>query len=93
MLTNSKDMGGIMITWQLNELKERYEAMSGETLSYRQIAEGAKISKSTVWKIMNDQAKAADFAVTEALLRFFSEKLGQTLTLSDILRYQSEQST
>lgn len=76
-----------MITWKVDELIKRYEEMSGETLTYRKIADGSGISKSTVWKVLSGQSQSADFAVTSKLLAFFSDKLGQELGLTDILRY------
>jgi len=78
-----------MVTWKLDELMRLYEDMSGEMLTYRQIADGSKISKSTVWKILNGQSQAADFEVMTKLLVFFSAKLGQQLELMDILEYKA----
>lgn len=79
-----------MVTWQLDVLKQRYEDMSGEALTYRQIADGSGISKSTVWKILNNQSQVADFGVMSKLLAFFSDKLGKQLELEDILEYTPE---
>jgi len=74
--------------WQLDELKRRYERLSGETLSYRDIAEGSKISVSTVSKILNRQSQAADFEVADKLLTYFSQKFGYPLAVTDILKYE-----
>ena len=77
-----------MITWQVDELIKRYEEESGETLTYRQIADGSGISKSTVWKVLSGQSQSADFAVASKLLVFFSDRLGRELELTDILKYE-----
>lgn len=74
--------------WKLDELKHRYERLSGQTLSYRDIANGSRVSLSTVSKILNDQSQAADFKVADKLLRYFSDKFGYQLTVTDIISYE-----
>lgn len=77
----------IILKWKLDELKRRYEHLSGRTLSYRDIATGSKVSLSTVSKILNHQSQAADFEVADKLLKYFSDKLGYQLTVADIIGY------
>lgn len=76
--------------WDVRVLKARCEAATKQPLTYQDIAKGCKISTSTVWKIMNDQSTNADFKVTSKLLRFFSDKMGQQLSLTDILHYEPD---
>lgn len=76
--------------WQLDELKRRYEHLSGESLSYRDIANGSRVSVSTVSKILNHQSQTADFEVADKLLKYFSEKFGYQLTVTDIIKYEPE---
>lgn len=79
--------GVIVLKWKLDELKHRYEHLSGHTLSYRDIANGSRVSLSTVSKILNHQSQAADFEVADKLLKYFSDKLGYQLTVTDIIGY------
>ena len=39
---------------------------------------------------MNDQSQSADFEVTDKLLRYFSEQMGQELGLTDIIHYEPD---
>lgn len=74
--------------WRLSDLKESYEKVSGQSLSYRKIATGSGISNSTVSKIVNGQTKIVDFEVAEKLLRYFSGLMGRPLGLTDLLHYE-----
>lgn len=76
-----------MITWKLRELKESYERISGEPLSYRKIATGSGISNSTVSKILNEQTRIVDFDVVDKLLAYFSKLMSRQLGITDLLHY------
>ena len=77
--------------WDVRVLKARCEAKIKQPLTYSDIATGSGISKSTVWKIMTDQSTSADFGVTSKLLGYFSEQMGEPLDLTDILKYEPNQ--
>jgi len=74
----------------LGDLKESYEKVSGETLSYRAIAHGSRISNSTVSKILNGQSQIADFEVTSKLLGYFSDLMGRQVGLTEILHHEPD---
>lgn len=76
--------------WKLTDLKTNYEKLSGKSLSYSTIANGSRISKSTVSKILNGQSEAADFEVADKLLAYFSDLMGRPLDLNDILHYERD---
>lgn len=82
-----QEKGVITLKWKLDELKRRYEHLSGQTLSYRDIATGSRVSLSTVSKILNQESQSVDFKVADKLLRFFSDKFGYQLDVVDIIGY------
>ena len=77
-----------LMKWKLTDLKTNYEKVSGRELSYNTIAKGSKISKSTVSKILNNEAEGANFEVADKLLAYFSDLMGRDLGLNDILHYE-----
>lgn len=85
----NQEKGVMKLRWKLDELKHRYEHVSGQTLSYRDIATGSKVSLSTISKILNNESRGADFKVADKLLKYFSGKFGYQLTVTDIISYES----
>lgn len=77
------------VIWKLNGLlgtcKDR-----GQPVTYRDLATVTGLSTSTIYLIAQNQAKRADLATIEALLGFFSARLGQRLTVDDLLGWEEE---
>jgi len=78
--------------WQVNHLIGRYKDRTGESLSYLELATRAGVAKSTVYLIANNKTQRIDMPVMEKLLTFFSDALGQRLTLDDVIKWEPNQS-
>lgn len=79
--------------WQVNHLIGRYKDRTGENLSYLELATRAGIAKSTVYLIANNKTQRIDMPVMEKLLTFFSNALGQRLTLDDVVKWEPERAS
>ncbi len=78
-----------MMKWRLSKLIGEYQARTGERLSYRDIAAGAALSKTTVWSIANDKTVRVDLPTLDALITFFNSR-GMEIETGDLLEWVPE---
>lgn len=76
-----------MMEWRLANLQGEYKQKTGKNLSYRMIAEGTGLSKTTVMGVANGNVQRPDLGTLNALITFMSNALGRPLTTDDLLRY------
>lgn len=77
--------------WHLKELIGRYESQNpNDSLSYRRIEADTGIGKTVITKIATNKAARLDLATINTLLNYFSQKLGEELTVDDMLRWEPE---
>lgn len=77
--------------WHLKELIGRYESQNpNDSLSYRRIESDTGIGKTVITKIATNKAARLDLATMNTLLNYFSQKLGEELTVDDMLRWEPE---
>lgn len=79
-----------MMMWKLNALLGQCKD-AGEAISYRDLSTATGISTSTIYQIAQNQSTRADLKTVEAMLSFFSEKLGRVLQTGDLLHYEPDQ--
>lgn len=80
-----------MIMWRLNTLVGRCQDRGIEGLTYREIYEATGVSTSTLTSIMKNRAERIDTSTVSRLLAFFSEKLGEELTVNDLLEWKRDE--
>ncbi|MCB0073298.1 MAG: hypothetical protein KDE20_17640 [Caldilineaceae bacterium] len=79
--------------WKLNSLVGRCRDRGIEGLGYREIYEATGVATSTLTSIMNNKTKRIDQDTVDRLLTFFSQKLGEDLTINDLLEWKREKAT
>ena len=80
--------------WHLKELIGRYESRNpNDSLSYRRIEAETGIGKTVITKIATNKAARLDLATVNTLLNYFSQKLGEELTVDDMLHWEPERQT
>lgn len=80
-----------MMEWRLANLQGEYKQKMKKDLSYRIIAEGAGLSKTTVAAIANGQIRRPDEDTMNALLAYLSRMLNRSLTTDDLWHYVPDQ--
>lgn len=77
--------------WHLKELIGRYESQNpNDSLSYRRIEAETGIGKTVITKIATNKAARLDLTTINTLLNYFSRKLGEELTVDDMLRWEPD---
>jgi len=74
--------------WKLKELQGRVQAKTGQTVTYEDIIAATGLAKGSITNIRTGRSKQVGVATLERLLAFFSERLGEPLTTSDLLEYR-----
>jgi len=75
------------LQWKLAGLMALCQQMQRK-VTYRELSEAAGLSTSTIYLMVNNQAKRADLETMEKILDFFSDRLGYTLQVTDLLDYE-----
>lgn len=75
-----------MITWKLNSLIGECKDGAGGC-TYREISHATGLATSILTTIAKNRVSRADINTIDALLKFFSAKLGRTLTTQDLLEF------
>ncbi len=76
--------------WKLSELQGRVQAKTGQNVTYEDMMTATGLSKQTITNLRMDRAKQVGVPTMEKLLDFFSQRLGEPLTTSDLLEYRPE---
>lgn len=76
--------------WKLNSLVGRCRDRGIEGLEYREIYKATGVATSTLTRIMNNSTKRIDQDTVSSLLTFFSDKLGEELTVNDLLEWKRD---
>lgn len=76
-----------MIVWKLVNLEGRYIEKTGERLTQDQLAELTGLSRPTISSIELGKPTRLDFPSANKILNFFSQALGETLTMNDLLEF------
>ncbi|MCB0073713.1 MAG: helix-turn-helix transcriptional regulator [Caldilineaceae bacterium] len=79
-----------MIEQRLSNLMGEYQRKTGERLTYRDLAEAAGVSKTSVATFANGDSKRISLDVLDALLIYFSAQLERTLTIDELLQFRPE---
>ena len=75
--------------WQLRTWIGEYEdTHPNEKLTYERMERETGLSKTILNRIGKNNAQRADIDTLEALIIYFSEKLGRKLTTNDILKFE-----
>lgn len=77
-----------MMEWRFAEMQARYRKHTGQNVTYEEITAATGLSSSTISGIAKNKVKRIDFTTLERLLTFFSQRLGEPLTTSDLLEYR-----
>lgn len=75
------------MVWKLNALLGQCKD-TGRPVTYLDLSVSAKVSTNTIYHVANNKAKRADLDTIEAMLKFFSERLGRQLTVDDLLTWE-----
>lgn len=78
-----------MMMWKLNALLGECKD-KGEAISYRDLSTTTGISTSTIYQIAQNQSTRADLKTIDAMLNFFSRKLGRELQTDDLLHHEPD---
>lgn len=79
----------VAMTWKLNALLGQCKD-KGRPVTYRDLSTATGLSTSTIYNIAQNEAKRADLETIEAMLKFFSERLGQRLAVDDVLSWEAD---
>jgi DNA-binding Xre family transcriptional regulator len=74
------------IRWHLKELIGRAESISGSSISYRDISAATGISTNTITQMATGKARRVDLSTVDRLLAFLGEKIGEHLTIDDLVK-------
>lgn len=77
------------LNWKLATLMAECQER-GRKVTYRELSEAANLSTSTIYLMVNNQAKRAELETMQKILSFFSERLGRQLDVIDLLAYEKE---
>ena len=77
-----------MVRWRLNSLLAELKDVAPNEAAYRSISAATGISTSTLTSIARNESRRADFDTIDALLVFFSGKLGRRLVTQDLVEFQ-----
>ncbi len=73
--------------WKLKSLQEEAQAATGERVTYEDIHAATGISPNSLSLIATNKAKRLDVSTMEEILRFFSGKVGRSLSTADLLEW------
>lgn len=79
--------------WKLNSLVGRCRDKGIDGLGYREIYQATGVATSTLTSIMNNKTTRIDKDTVDKLLTFFSQKLGEDLTISDLLEWKRDRAS
>lgn len=77
----------VAMTWKLNALLGKCKD-KGQPITYRDLSTATGLSTSTIYLIAQNKTNRADLGTIEAMLKFFSEKLGEKLKVDDVLAWE-----
>lgn len=80
------------MVWKLNALLGQCKD-AGQPVTYLDLSVSAKVSTNTIYHIANNKSLRADLDTIEAMLKFFSERLGRQLTVDDLLTWERGEPT
>lgn len=76
--------------WKLKTLLGRCEDRGIGGITYEEIYKDTGVPTSTITSIARNQAKRADLRTISRLLDFFSKKLGEDLTVNDLMEWKRD---
>lgn len=79
----------VAMTWKLNALLGRCKDR-GQPVTYRDLSTATGLSTSTIYLIAQNKSNRADLTTIESMLEFFSERLGQRLSVDDVLAWEAD---
>lgn len=79
-----------MIMWKFKSLVGRCEDMGISGVTYEEIYKATGVSTSTLTGIARNRVVRADLNTIDRLLSFFSDKLGEELTINDLLEWKRD---
>ncbi len=74
--------------WKLTEMQGRYQAHTGERLTYEILTAATGLSSATIASLIAGKTQNASLHTIEKLLAFFAARLGEDLTTNDLLEYR-----
>lgn len=82
-----------MIMWKFKSLIGRCEDKGIDGLTYEEIYKATGVSTSTLTGIARNRAIRADLSTISRLLEYFSDRLGEELTISDLLEWKRDRAS